>query len=907
MASHETSNHDLDRGLWSFDLLNDEFALPARHNAADNASLDPLQVSPADVSEDAWWAPLPAELDIGFQEPVILGENGRHLNDFTSLLALTNDTSPSSSSFAHPHQLEQNPVLASSEACQTTHSTTSPDVDDAVTPPKIGTRFTRESIRILKSWLAAHKDSPYPDEAQKRRLQERTGLNRTQLMNWLANARRRNKSLGLRTAASQQFEQPKPISIPRPPTPAFRDGSSLNPLERWVESPPEHEPASAFDIARAVASNSPLAENSAGSPSFDPSGYPRRTPSAGSVDTSRSSGGSFSSANSYGSQSSLNTFEPFRHARSRRRKRAFKRSGPRTPLSAAGKTFQCTFCTETFGRKYDWQRHENSLHLPLERWICAPAGPRCPNPTNDNLECCVFCGLADPSDQHINSHHYSECQNRAPEERTFNRKDHLRQHLRLFHSVSYSEWSMEQWRVPTPDIRSRCGFCHRTMTTWEERADHLANHFKLGKTMADWDGDWGFDLPILQIIENAIPPYIIETERHTPFPFQGSRAPVETPRSAYELIKLELAYFMQKYFDNNGNMPTIETMQLEACRIILASKTGTEREEKSQASWLEDLILSNQDLLQKARLGSIRSPRESRLSSMKINGKKDMFEGCAFESQLQDFVRARTSETPITDHELQQEACRVVVNIERISLTPSDFIATWLARLIHSSTNWLSHFRQRMNIPQISGVDTKLSSAFHDYAQLDLTRDTQTRSSPDLDMEMGSLSPPTLGMPCKARSQTEADFWLSAFHSFPEPTKHAPVQTTAAILPNPTASDGKASGVNNSEVMQRSSDQQSLLDARSIMMKTNGFFLGGPNFYRWIAEELHRWAIATMSPHNPAQHVPTDEEIQHYARWIAYNDGDPLNQTVADNPYWLAHFKRKAGIAGNESGDKGPG
>lgn len=260
MASHETSNHDLDRGLWSFDLLNDDFTLPARHNSADNSSLDPLQTSPADVSEDAWWAPLPAELDISFQEPVILGENGQHLNDFTSLLNLTNDTSPSSSSFAHPHQLEQNPVLSSPEACQTTHSTT-PDVDDAATPPKIGTRFTRESIRILKSWLAAHKDSPYPDEAQKRRLQERTGLNRTQLMNWLANARRRNKSLGLRTASSHQFEQPKPISIPRPATPAFRDGSSLNPLERWVESPPEHEPASAFDIARAVASNSPLAES----------------------------------------------------------------------------------------------------------------------------------------------------------------------------------------------------------------------------------------------------------------------------------------------------------------------------------------------------------------------------------------------------------------------------------------------------------------------------------------------------------------------------------------------------------------------------------------------------------------------------------------------------------------------
>lgn len=328
---------------------------------------------------------------------------------------------------------------------------------------------------------------------------------------------------------------------------------------------------------------------------------------------------------------------------------------------------------------------------------------------------------------------------------------------------------------------------------------------------------------------------------------------------------------MQKHFDNNGNMPTIETMQLEACRIILASKTGAERQEKVQASsWLQDLILSNQDLLHKARLGSIRSSKESRLSSMKINGKEDMFEGCAFESQLQDFVRARTSETPITDHELQQEACRVVVNVEKISLTPSDFIATWLARLINASADWLSHFRQRMNMPQIQGVgtpETKLSSSTHDYAQLDLTRDTQTGTSLDLDMQMRGLSPPTLGMPCKLRPQTEADFWLSAFNSFPEPAKHAPVQTTATIPPEPAASDGEAS-----EVMQEASDQRSLLDARAIMMKTNGFFLGGPNFYRWIAEELHRWAIATMSPHNPAQHVPTDEEIQHYARWIAYNE-----------------------------------
>lgn len=259
MASHEASNHDLDKALWPFDPLNDEFPLPARGNAGDNASTVPLQASPGDVSEDAWWAPIPTHLDIDFQELGFLGENEQHLNDFSSLLSLTNDTSPSSPSFTHPHQLEQDLVSFSSEPCQVTHTTTSPDVNDVSTPPKVGTRFTRESLRILKTWLAAHRDSPYPDEGQKRQLQERTGLNRTQLMNWLANARRRNKSMGLRTASSRQFEQPSPVSIPRPPTPAFRDGSLLNPLERWVESPPEHEPASAFDIARAVASNSSFA------------------------------------------------------------------------------------------------------------------------------------------------------------------------------------------------------------------------------------------------------------------------------------------------------------------------------------------------------------------------------------------------------------------------------------------------------------------------------------------------------------------------------------------------------------------------------------------------------------------------------------------------------------------------
>jgi hypothetical protein len=44
------------------------------------------------------------------------------------------------------------------------------------------------------------------------------------------------------------------------------------------------------------------------------------------------------------------------------------------------------------------------------------------------------------------------------------------------------------------------------METWIDRVHHLADHFKTGKTMADWKGDWGFEPHILELVENSIPP-----------------------------------------------------------------------------------------------------------------------------------------------------------------------------------------------------------------------------------------------------------------------------------------------------------------------------------------------------------------------------------------------------------------
>lgn len=383
----------------------------------------------------------------------------------------------------------------------------------STTPPKIGARFSRDSVRILKNWLSTHHRHPYPSEVEKEMLQRQTGLNKTQITNWLANARRRGKVQPPRSTSphfgSSSYSQS--IDIPRRPgTPALE---AMNPLQRWAHSPPENEPASARDIARAVTASSSALSSGLNSPyslQYTDDGSNRslcNQSSASSVGTSQSSNGSFSSVYSQGSRKSWGSIPSIQldsRGRRRRRRRTTKKDTS-TNLAAPLKTFQCTFCTETFRTKHDWQRHEKSLHLSLERWVCAPDGPRVVHPDTGKISC-VFCGLENPDDAHIDEHNHSACQERCLEERTFYRKDHLNQHLRLVHNVKFADWSMQSWKVATPEIRSRCGFCGIVMDTWTIRVDHLAEHFKTGYSMADWKGDWGFDVPVLDMVENSIPP-----------------------------------------------------------------------------------------------------------------------------------------------------------------------------------------------------------------------------------------------------------------------------------------------------------------------------------------------------------------------------------------------------------------
>ena len=471
---------------------------------------------------------------------------------------------------------------------------------------KSGTRFSRQAVKVLKDWFAEHSHLPYPSERQKDELKKQTGLKRSQISNWLANARRRGRVRPIRAASPSVARSPA-IDIPHGASPfgpqSVRD---MSPLERWKHSPPENEPASVSAIANAVATTSYNAEESSRSESrarshqnsSDQSSFSIfRAPSMSSLNTLRSSNSdmSFASAFSHRSQGSFGSTEK----RGRRRRTKRPANIDRKSNEARGaRIYQCTFCTDSFRAKYDWQRHEKSLHLALEKWTCAPLGGVIKTPQGGTT--CGFCNLADPKSSHLESHNYSACQEKTLAERTFYRKDHLRQHLRLVHECKFDD-AMENWKSATVDIKSSCGFCPKLFTTWQCRVDHLAAHFKAGADMSHWTGDWGFQPHVDRLVENAMPPYMIAQDRASMYPFSANDitnefrmlAATSDPQelhirdaNCYRRLERMLSLYVKELL-GAGIMPSDKMLQDQGRRIIFDDDDPWNQTSADNAQWLD--------------------------------------------------------------------------------------------------------------------------------------------------------------------------------------------------------------------------------------------------------------------------------------------------------------------------------
>lgn len=278
--------------------------------------------------------------------------------------------------------------------------------------------------------------------------------------------RRRSRYLTRNSAAAG------PVVIP--------NASSLDPMERWRNSPPEEEPALIPDIIDAL-KTTPEPGKPNGSRGNNAFRDYRRAASTTSGESSASSRDSQQSGRSSSS--------------GRGRLRAGKNTRKKLSNTNALRRYCCTFCCDRFKSKYDWARHEKSLHVTLEAWYCAPFGTTIPsNALGETL--CAFCGITNPTQAHIETHEPTACEASSPPEtrRSFRRKDHLVQHLRRAHNVPATSTppDLESWKIGHSSIPSRCGFCNKSLSTWAERTEHLAEHFRHGQTMSSWTGEHDF-------------------------------------------------------------------------------------------------------------------------------------------------------------------------------------------------------------------------------------------------------------------------------------------------------------------------------------------------------------------------------------------------------------------------------
>ena len=344
-------------------------------------------------------------------------------------------------------------------------------------------------------------------------------------------------------------------------------------------------------------------------------------------------------------------------------------------------------------------------------------------------------------------------------------------------------------------------------------------------------------------------------------------------------------YFASNLHDTLGRLPTDKEMQLEACRIIFASEVLSIREISSTASWLRDLVMSSEESTRAAQFGPLRGQAENRLSILKINGKDNLFEACPMEQNLHEFVQAgRLLGITALDAELQVEACKIVGHMEEVSTNPSDIVANWLVRSIYSSQHWLANFRQRASLPRsedlgderLRSTDPKtIDSTIYNYSRLErelgdyLTAQRSLGSEPD-DADLQRQARIIIYELDDGWNQTAADSedWLAGFRQ-----RHPrPGESTSGGSPLTLESSfGKGSSSTPSRLTE---GEKIVYVPRTSKAPSSGstFFHNDNNCVLRLTKQLGRWVASITSPNNPMQHIPSDEELQHQARWILYDE-----------------------------------
>lgn len=422
----------------------------------------------------------------------------------SSCVALFRECSLAKGEKRHPSGFETlSPVLGHLHGVPEDETATANEIEigDERKEPK---QFVRKGARVLREWFYNNQEYPYPTDTQKNELSLETGFSQKRISTWFANARRRQKQKIQSSGVSS-------TSRTRAGSPMVKSTlASLTPMERWQASPPEDEPVPETAIQNAISSDSidldscfdPFQFDLSGMDFFDFGESSSHLASSVSSIGSKASETSDSGSSAWSYHSSGETGLSSQLPKESKPKRI--RGRQRT---TGDYHYQCTFCAQSFKKKHDWSRHEKSVHLTLESWICTPDLSNVEQSFDLQSSECAFCDVLFPTPAHWDEHDFNVCVDKPIKERSFSRKDYLWQHLRKFHGCTKPPISdLDAWRGSGANVKSRCGFCGCSLSTWTARAEHLAAHFKKGSRMEEWEGDWGLDAATMSILRNVVLP-----------------------------------------------------------------------------------------------------------------------------------------------------------------------------------------------------------------------------------------------------------------------------------------------------------------------------------------------------------------------------------------------------------------
>lgn len=385
-------------------------------------------------------------------------------------------------------------------------------------------RIPIEARQILEDEFAAN---PYPCSWEMDIIAHQANLDVKKVRNWFNNTRARKKGEGRScpshssNAYAHYIDYQSAIQeIPNSSTRSLSSKlskDSLDALEKHADEatqtpqPPlavylaqsYQEEAVEFSAVQAAIDTGSLS----GSGDFENDAWSDSRGRRGSVMTSvASSEGTAPTTYTVSSSGSRSNISSFGRDRRRGRRRMAWKESPYTRqkvngVNSAGEPqqdlpFFCTFCPRAFKTKYEWIRHEDSVHALRTTWICCDT-------KSSLLQSCPFCGQADPDDAHMAAHKYQQCQQKPESQRTFYRRDHFVQHLHHVHFANAKHPSVRvgcqarlmategnnfgckdlamKWRrfgapMKRDDPMLHCGFCGKRSKDWSERCEHVAEH-----------------------------------------------------------------------------------------------------------------------------------------------------------------------------------------------------------------------------------------------------------------------------------------------------------------------------------------------------------------------------------------------------------------------------------------------